>query len=86
MTLDELLQRLEEYRDLLGGDAEVRLMTQSHWPFENAILGMVSKDEIEAASEDEEDLPEGDSQEAVLYLVEGEQLGYGDKRAWEVVN
>ena len=28
MTIDELIQRLEEYRDALGGDAEVRLMTQ----------------------------------------------------------
>jgi hypothetical protein len=28
-----MFSRLEEYRDALGG-AEVRLMTQQHWPFE----------------------------------------------------
>ncbi|MEX2168545.1 MAG: hypothetical protein WD851_04505 [Pirellulales bacterium] len=32
MTLDELIDRLEEYRDAMGGDAEVRLMTQSNYP------------------------------------------------------
>ena len=39
MTIDELIERLEDYRDELGGDAEVRLMTQSNWPFENDIFG-----------------------------------------------
>jgi hypothetical protein len=28
MTIDELIERLQEYRDEIGGDAEVRLMTQ----------------------------------------------------------
>ena len=42
MTIDELIERLEEYRDNLGGDAEVRLMTQQHWPFENEITGLAS--------------------------------------------
>jgi hypothetical protein len=37
MTLNEIIERLEEYRDELGGDCEVRLMTQQNWPFENAI-------------------------------------------------
>ena len=34
MTIDELIARLEDYRDEIGGDAEVRLMTQQNWPFE----------------------------------------------------
>ena len=37
MTIDELIARLEDYRDEIGGDAEVRLMTQQNWPFENSI-------------------------------------------------
>ena len=45
MTLHELIERLEEYRGELG-DAEVRLMTQQNWPFENAITGLVSGAEI----------------------------------------
>ena len=39
MTLNELIDRLEDYRQELGGDTEVRLMTQSNWPFENSIYG-----------------------------------------------
>jgi hypothetical protein len=33
MTIDELIERLEDYRDELGSDCEVRLMTQQNWPF-----------------------------------------------------
>ena len=85
MTLDELIDRLEEYRDELGGDAEVRLMTQQNWPFENTLAGVVSAEEInefdaeEFCDEDVED-------DQVVYLVEGNQLGYGSKRAWELAN
>ena len=67
MTIDELIERLKECRDELGGDAEVRLMTQQQWPFENAIAGVTSAREI-CQQEDEEDFdPEGDSE--VLYLA-----------------
>ncbi len=30
MTLNEIIERLEEYRDEMGGDCEVRLMTQQN--------------------------------------------------------
>ena len=79
MTLDELIERLEEYRDELGGDAAVRLMTQSNWPFENSIAGLASGAEINEEPDDE-DVDE----DQVVYVVEGQQLGYGSKRAWEV--
>ena len=46
MTIDELIERLEEYRDELGGGTEVRLMTQQNWPFENEIVGLASGAEI----------------------------------------
>ncbi|MEZ6097154.1 MAG: hypothetical protein R3C03_23515 [Pirellulaceae bacterium] len=42
MTLNELIERLKDYRDDLGGETEVRLMTQQNWPFENSIYGLVS--------------------------------------------
>ena len=42
MTLNELIERLEEYRDQLGEDCEVRLMTQQNWPFENGVYGRYS--------------------------------------------
>jgi hypothetical protein len=83
MTIDDLIERLEGYRDEIGGDAEVRLMTQQNWPFENTIHGLASGAEINASDEDDDGGVEAD---AVLYLVEGSQLGYGSKRAWDVAN
>jgi hypothetical protein len=82
MTINELIERLEDYRDEIGGDAEVRLMTQQNWPFENTIFGLASGEEINNDPDEEDD----DDVEAdqVLYICEGQQLGYGSKRAWEV--
>jgi hypothetical protein len=83
MTIDELIERLEDYRDAMGGDAEVRLMTQEAWPFENTIAGVVSLDEIPGDPDDEPDSP-GDGDD-VVYILEGRQLGYGAKAAWQAV-
>jgi hypothetical protein len=80
MTLNEIIERLEEYRNELGGDCEVRLMTQQSWPFENAITGLVSGSEINSSDEDDDACVEED---AVVYIVEGTQLKYGSKRAWD---
>ena len=90
MTIDELIERLEEYRDEIGGDAEVRLMTQQNWPFENTVCGLASGSEINDSSDDdeEEDEQEDDDENtadrSVLYIVEGNQIGYGTKQAWNV--
>ena len=81
MTIDELIQRLEEYRDALGGDADVRLMTQSNWPFENEIVGLASGEEINEPDDGEDEDVDEDS---VVFIVEGQQRCYGSKRAWEV--
>ncbi len=87
MTINELIERLEEYRDEIGGDAEVRLMTQQNWPFENTICGLASGVEINDESYDEEPDDDGDvDQDAILYIVEGSQLGYGTKRAWDAAH
>jgi hypothetical protein len=81
MTIDELMERLEEYREELGGDTEVRLMTQQNWPFENTVAGLASGAEInEREDGDDEDVDE----DRVVFIVEGQQLGYGSKRAWNV--
>ena len=92
MTIDELIARLEDYRDEIGGDAEVRLMTQQNWPFENSIYGLASGAEINDYDDDVDDDEDGGdggddddaAEDAVLFIVEGQQLGYGTKRAWEV--
>ena len=86
MNLDTLIEILNDYREEFGGDAEVRLMTQQNWPFENSIYGLASGAEINDYDEDDEDGGDDDdaSEDAVLFIVEGQQLGYGTKRAWEV--
>ena len=83
MTINELIARLKQYRSALGRDAEVRLMTQAHWPFENALAGLASGAEINAAEGDDEHDDDVED-DAVLYIVEGDQLRYGSARAWEV--
>ena len=79
MTLNDLIERLENYREDLGGETEVRLMTQQNWPFENKIYGLCSSDEIQEADEDPDEEPEDE----IIYIVEGNQLGYGNSTAWE---
>lgn len=83
MTINELIERLEDYRDEIGGDAEVRLMTQQNWPFENTIFGLASGEEFNADPDEDEDDDDVEADQ-VLYICEGQQLGYGSKRAWEV--
>ena len=85
MTIDQLMGRLEEYREALGGETEVRLMTQQNWPFENEITGLASGEEINDAcdSEDTDDDQDVD-EDAVVFIVEGQQRCYGSGRAWQV--
>jgi hypothetical protein len=84
-SLGELIEALEELRSEYGDDAEVRLMTQQNWPFENSICRITTGADINASDEDEDsedsedDDVEGDN---VIYIVEGRQLGYGSKAAW----
>ena len=84
MTINDLIEMLECYRDEIGGDTEVLLMTQQNWPFENKVHGLASGAEINSGCNEEEG--EDVEADAVLYIVEGEQLCYGSKRAWDVAN
>lgn len=86
MNLDTLIEVLDDYREEFGGDAEVRLMTQESWPFENRVAGVTSGAEMNDAEQedphefaDDEDVAE----DAIVYIVEGGQICYGSKRAWE---
>ena len=83
MTINELIERLEDYRDEIGGDAEVRLMTQENWPFENTIIGLASGAEINDGG-DEDEIDDDVEDDATVYIVEGQQLGYGSQRAWTI--
>ncbi|MFA7331985.1 MAG: hypothetical protein WC326_13025 [Candidatus Delongbacteria bacterium] len=100
MLLTDLIARLEELAQE-HPDAEVRLMTQQSWPFENSLLGLTTKsaitddeDQQEAERlmgldielEDDEVGPrrEPSTDPEIIYLIEGNQLGYGSKAAWAV--
>jgi hypothetical protein len=84
MTVSQLIELLEDYREQHGDDCEVRLMTQENWPFENNIRGVTSGAEMNEGDEDEEEFDDQDVEaDAMVYIVEGGQICYGSKRAWE---
>lgn len=79
MTVRELKALLDQFED----DQEVRLMTQPSWPFENSIDGVVDGSELveEVDDEDIED-PTAGQYDGIVYITEGDQLGYGSRDAW----
>ncbi len=83
MKVSELIELLEEQ----DPNAEVLVMMQQSWPFECRLQGVTTRDEILSADGDDGDesdsLGEGCARSDV-FLVEGEQLRYGSKTAWEV--
>ena len=79
MTINDLIQRLEDYRDDYGEDAEVRLVTDQGEPIEFEIHNVVSGEEINACEGEQDQDAESDD---VIYVVGGEILGLGSKRAW----
>lgn len=80
-TLRQLIDALEETALAYGDDAEVRLMTQAEYPFENELFGITTGAEINGRVDDDEQDVDDDH---AVYLVEGSQLRYGSKRAWVV--
>ena len=83
MNLDTLIEILNDYREEHGGDAEVRLMTQQNWPFENRICGVTSGQEMNDTDDDDEGDDQDVADESIIYIVEGGQICYGSKRAWD---
>ncbi|MCO5252604.1 MAG: hypothetical protein M9949_14445 [Candidatus Kapabacteria bacterium] len=68
------VSELKEILENLDDDMEVRVASQPNYPFEYAIDGAVSGAELEL-----------DGCDNILYLVEGEQIGYFTKKAWEMI-
>jgi len=87
MTVGELIEMLENH----DPEAKVLLMTQENWPFENALVGVTSREEMHDDGEDEDDdaAPQRDGSGELapsdVFLVEGQQLRYGSKAAWHAV-
>ena len=78
MKVARLIQILEQYEP----DADVIIMTQPNYPFENSLMGVTSREEMFADVDDEDDkIPESMDSSDVIILA-GDQLRYGTKRAW----
>lgn len=70
MTIDEIIQRLEDMREELGsGDVAVRGAFQPNYPLVADITAITAV------------IPEG-ADGARLYIALGEARGYGDRTYW----
>lgn len=86
MKVAELIEMLQE----CDPDANVLLMTQRGYPFEWSINGLAVREDFDSADEPDEDGDEnyGTNFESMMklgndvFLLEGRQLCYGDKDAW----
>ncbi len=81
MTLRDLIDSLTELAEEHGDDVEVRLAHQPNWPLEYAIgeVAAAGPDADEDEDDDEDGEPEAaddDDAETVIYIGEGQQLGY----------
>ena len=88
MTVSELIDHLKDY----DGDAEVRLATQVDWPFEYSVQSVASAEEmlrlaghffrtVRFSDAEAEDAPN------IVYIAEGDQLGYlpeSAKAVWAI--
>jgi hypothetical protein len=85
MKVRDLIEILEDQ----DPEAEVLIMSQENWPFENAIAGVAMREDF--VDDDEEDEDDGAGTERRyekgtapndVFIVEGQQLRYGSKAAW----
>jgi len=87
MKVSELIELLQDQ----DPDAEVMIMSQENWPFENAVAGVAVREEFvddEDCDEDEREEPryEKGTAPSDVFIVEGQQLRYGSKAAWRVAS
>ena len=89
MKVSELIELLQDQ----DPDAEVMIMSQESWPFENAVAGVAVREEF--VDDDDEDCEDDEREEPCyekgtaandVFLVEGQQLRYGSKAAWRVAS
>lgn len=88
MKVSELIELLQDQ----DPDAEVMIMSQENWPFENAVAGIAVREEFvdddEDCEDDEREEPryEKGTASSDVFIVEGQQLRYGSKAAWRVAS
>ena len=71
MTVEELIRALEQYK---GTGLEVRLANQPNYPLEYSIGRIITNKEAGLELEQNE--------KTILYITEGNQLGYSNKELW----
>jgi hypothetical protein len=76
MKVRELMERLEE----MNPAAEVHIMYQRNYPLQSTLLGICESEDL---LEDEGDERAGSD---VVFLVEGDHVGYGLKSAWRAAS
>lgn len=88
------VHQLIEILDQLDSDGDVYIMVQPEWHFECALSGVAIRedftdggdelDEATPASGDRWTTPASTLPRNDIFLVAGEQVRYGDARAWDV--
>ena len=78
------VSKLMEILKRQNPDANVYVMFQHEWPFENSIFGVAVRSTF-TADDDEDEYKEGNGlRPDDVFIVEGGQLRYGSEKAWEV--
>jgi hypothetical protein len=77
MKLCELIEQLEELIDEVGEDAEIRLVIQPKYPLEYTIGGVCTSDDVAVGN------GVTPPRKKVVWLAEGDQLGYADDEIFE---
>jgi len=85
MTVAELIEELEQHDE----NAEVILVTQENWPFENALRGVTCRNAIHPDDEEGNGGGDFDGMDNAgpndVILVEGGQLRYTTKAWWGMI-
>ena len=76
MTIGELIERLEEAKDAVGEDVEVRYASQPSWPFENNIreVHILGKHERRELARERMRFEDGMSEEEIDENFDEEEL------------
>lgn len=83
MTIDELITRLEQAKEELGGETAVRIAIQPSYPLAASLKGLATTYDLEDDSAQEM----GDETPTGCWLVANEATSYDASRyMWEVAN
>ena len=87
MTLDDLIEQLEDMRSDLGGDTEVRIAHQPSWPLRGKIAAVTTGDNVPLEPEDEADGADDDADRKMVWIAASsgapsDESPYAPRWAW----